>query len=78
MTGFIFGGNSLFDLIETVTEFTGRMRPLPRWASEGAIIGLELGEEFVRNITNFLYDNNVPIVGVWMQDWAGMKQFPEG
>ena len=27
---------------------------------------------------NILKENGVPISAVWMQDWVGTKEFPEG
>ncbi len=54
MRGVLFYEDSPLDLIEIITNFTGRMKPSPRWASEGAIVGLEGGSDIVINQTNYL------------------------
>ena len=48
MTGHILYGESPLELIETYTEYAGRMRVLPDWVHNGAILGLMGGTEPVR------------------------------
>jgi len=44
----------------------------------GAIIGLQGGEEEIKERYKQLKEREVPMVALWMQDWVGLKSFPEG
>ncbi|MDX1696554.1 MAG: glycoside hydrolase family 31 protein, partial [Ketobacteraceae bacterium] len=74
MKGRILAGNSMLDMIERVTEYTGRMRPLPDWFNEGAIVGMQGGTEKVTAVLNELKRRGTPIGGFWLQDWVGKRQ----
>ena len=54
------------------------MRSLPSWIRDGFIAGLEGGQTNVTTNYEMLKRNSVPMVGVWMQDWVGNHDFPEG
>ena len=60
-------------LIERFTEYTGRMRALPDWFNEGAVIGLQGGTDKVNGILDELQARNTPVSGVWLQDWVGKR-----
>ena len=60
-------------LLRGISDYTGRMQPLPQWTSEGAIIGLEGGKDHVLNITSVLLAAGVPISALWVQDWTGVR-----
>lgn len=64
---------SLFDAIEALTEYTGRMPVLPKWVDRGAILGIQGGQEKVNRIVEQGLDPSIgaPIAGVWLQDWCG-------
>lgn len=49
------------------------MSPLPEWTQQGAIVGLEGGSDNVTRIVDTLLQNGVPIKGVWLQDWVGLR-----
>lgn len=53
------------------------MKPLPAWTQQGVQIGIVGGQEFVDEKYQFLKDQGVPMVGIWMQDWVGEYKFPE-
>jgi alpha-glucosidase len=78
LSGSFFSGEDGLALTTVLTSFTGRMKRLPIWVGEGAILGIEGGSAIVqdgyRNMTSW----GVPLVGVWMQDWAGSKNYTEG
>ena len=69
---------TLVDLVKKVTQYTGRMRPLPEWSQRGAVVGLEGGQDYVPPLVDRLYANNVPIAGVWLQDWVGLRSSYDG
>jgi hypothetical protein len=68
----------LQSLVSSLTEVTGRMRPLPDWALGGAIVGLEGGQKVVTDRVAQLRLWGVPLAGVWLQDWSGLASYKGG
>jgi hypothetical protein len=62
-TGKVMLAHNWLDLIECITLFTGRMKSLPLWTQQGAIVGLEGGTENVTKIVQSLLDGGVKIAG---------------
>ncbi|XP_043199030.1 sulfoquinovosidase-like [Amphibalanus amphitrite] len=50
---------------------TGRQL-LPDWASEGVILGLEGGTEFMMQRYQQARDAGIKVAGIWIQDWSGI------
>ncbi|MBT1517348.1 alpha-glucosidase [Bradyrhizobium sp. SRL28] len=73
MTGRILYGESPLDLIETYTEYAGRMRVLPDWINNGLIIGTQGGTDVVRGKIDEANKAGIPLAGVWLQDWPGVR-----
>lgn len=69
---------TLKKVVTGLTSIVGRMRALPQWTQEGAIVGLQGGQDKVERDYAFLKSHGVPIKAVWMQDWVGTNAFPEG
>ncbi|CAK3741657.1 glycoside hydrolase family 31 [Lecanosticta acicola] len=65
--------SSLFDAVEALTRYTGRMPALPKWVDNGAILGIQGGQDKVNRIVEQGLSQNVscPIAAVWLQDWCG-------
>ncbi|SMR41549.1 unnamed protein product [Zymoseptoria tritici ST99CH_1E4] len=63
----------LLQAIEALTAYTGRMPALPKWVDEGAILGIQGGQDKVNKIIEqgLSKDVKAPIAGVWLQDWCG-------
>lgn len=78
LSGGFLAGQQPLDLIESYTAYSGRMRRLPDWANEGAILGVQGGTEIVRDKVGAAQSAGVPIGGVWMQDWSGQRVTPFG
>ena len=74
MTGRVLAGNSMLALIERFTEYSGRMRALPDWFNEGAIVGMQGGTAKVNAVLDELERRGTPVGGVWLQDWVGKRQ----
>jgi alpha-glucosidase (family GH31 glycosyl hydrolase) len=74
MQGRILCGESPLEIIELYTNYVGRMPPLPDWLNSGAIIGMQGGTEFVRQVWSQLRDFDTPIAGFWLQDWVGQRR----
>jgi len=73
MSGCILFGTSPSQLIEAYTLYAGRMRPLPDWILEGAVVGMQGGTEKVRQILAQLQAIDTPITAFWLQDWVGQR-----
>ncbi len=73
LTGQLLIGDSPKQLIELYTASTGRMRRLPDWILQGAIIGMQGGTEKVRQVWQELRSRNTPVAAFWLQDWVGQR-----
>lgn len=68
-----FRANSWSKLFKETTRITGRMRPLPKWIQQGAILGLMGGESSVKEKIKRIENFGTKIVGIWHQDWVGTR-----
>jgi len=59
--------------LESLTSFVGRQRPLPGWADQGVILGLQGGAEKVLGVVRASEEAGVPVTAVWLQDWMGKR-----
>lgn len=64
---------SMLDLITAYTEYAGRIQPLPDWVTEGVIAGIQGGHQKVLDIVLKLVHHQVPLSGVWIPDWCGVR-----
>jgi alpha-glucosidase len=78
MKGRIMYGKSFLDIVTQITEVTGRMQPLPGWTQRGAVVGLEGGTRSVVSKVNRLLGHGVPLAGLWLQDWVGLRNAYDG
>lgn len=74
MTGEIIGARTVARAVEAYTEHAGRQKPLPRWAREGGVIlGMTGGAEKAKRVVEKVRARDVPIAGLWLQDWGGTR-----
>ena len=73
MAGRILHGETPPDLIREYTEYAGRMRPLPDWILEGAVVGMQGGTARVREVLADLEARGTPVAAFWLQDWVGQR-----
>ncbi len=73
MAGRILYGETPPDLIREYTEYAGRMRPLPDWVLEGAVVGMQGGTAKVRRVLADLEARGTPVAAFWLQDWVGQR-----
>ncbi|MBV9941419.1 MAG: alpha-glucosidase [Solirubrobacterales bacterium] len=66
-------GRTPAELIRAYTQYAGRMRPLPHWVDQGAIVGIQGGTDTVLARVAALRAAGVPLAGVWLQDWVGQR-----
>jgi alpha-glucosidase (family GH31 glycosyl hydrolase) len=69
VSGYLMQADSMLDAITMVTDYTGRMPALPRWVDNGAVVGIQGGEEKVNKIVERGLNQSCPIAAVWLQDW---------
>lgn len=73
MKGRILYGQDMLGLIEAFTVYSGRMKALPDWMNEGAVLGLQGGTDRVRDLWYQLREAGTPISALWLQDWVGRR-----
>ncbi len=73
MTGRIVFGATPIDIIESYSEYSGRMRVLPDWVHEGAIVSVQGGTDKVRAKLDELNAAGIPVAALWIQDWPGIR-----
>jgi len=79
ISGHILGGvGDVRSLLGPLTGITGVMSSPPDWMLDGLIVGAEGGHSLVSKYIDNLVVAGVPIVGVWIQDWAGKVTTPNG
>ncbi len=70
----IFAAPDPADLMRLATEHIGRMRPLPGWVHEGALLGLQGGTTRVEEAVRTARFVGTALAGVWLQDWCGQRR----
>ncbi|MBL8034073.1 MAG: alpha-glucosidase [Leptospiraceae bacterium] len=60
-------------MIARYTARTGRMQPLPDWAS-GTVLGVQGGKDRVESILKAAVDAGNPVTAIWIQDWVGRRE----
>ncbi|GAA1854064.1 alpha-glucosidase [Pseudonocardia ailaonensis] len=78
MTGRILHGTDPLSLIEAYTVYSGRMRPLPDWIHEGAIIAVQGGSAIAQSTLDTVVNADIPLSAFWIQDWVGVRTTPVG
>ena len=73
MTGGIIHSGNPLEIIEEYTKYSGRMKPLPGWSQNGAVIGMQGGTDRVGSLVDTLLEYDIPISAVWLQDWVGQR-----
>ncbi|KAG7375673.1 hypothetical protein PHYPSEUDO_000287 [Phytophthora pseudosyringae] len=71
--GRVTDGNALLEATGALAKVTGRQPELPDWVNDGAILGIQGGQEFVEGVIQDAVSANLPLAGVWLQDWSGTR-----
>ena len=64
-------GDDYADVNEKLALSMGRQEKLPEWVIDGTIIGVQGGTEMVDQYIANASQYDIPVRGVWIQDWAG-------
>lgn len=73
VSGQVLHGRSPLELISTYSNYSGRMRELPEWVHNGAILCLEGGTDAMKAYVDQMTEARVPVSAVWIQDWTGQN-----
>ncbi|XP_071178481.1 sulfoquinovosidase-like isoform X2 [Mytilus edulis] len=67
--------NNMVDLVKSFVTDTplGKMAPLPSWLRDGIILGVQGGTDIMLKRLKTAQDQGVAVNGLWIQDWAGIK-----
>ncbi len=71
LIGRIIYGKTPLDLIREYTTYTGRMRALPDWVNNGAIVCVQQGIDTIKKRVAQMDSAGVPLAAMWVQDWTG-------
>ena len=65
--------DSFLELLRKETAFFGRQPELPGWIYNGLIIGVQGGSERSFGLLEKTLQHDIPVSGVWCQDWCGRR-----
>jgi alpha-glucosidase (family GH31 glycosyl hydrolase) len=71
--GRLIVGNNPKEILLEYSSICGRMKSLPEWALDGVILGIQGGEAVVKKIVDQTLKADVPVSGIWLQDWCGKR-----
>ncbi len=70
----VFGQAKTYpDILESLTDYTGRLPELPDWVHDGMILGVQGGTDEVKGYVELAKAHDIDVSGVWCQDWAGIN-----
>lgn len=67
-------GETFEALSMLLTDRLGRQQKLPDWIYDGVILGIQEGCETVDQKLAVAKKYDIPVVGVWCQDWCGCRK----
>jgi alpha-glucosidase len=74
MSGFLTISSSPLGFLREATNYTGRMKKLPDWTQNGAIIRVDGGSERVKEALATALSYDIPLAGFWIEDWMGHRK----
>ncbi|RAQ67278.1 alpha-glucosidase [Aspergillus flavus] len=69
--GHFMQADNMLNAITMLTDYVGKMPTLPEWVDNGAILGIQGGQEKVERIVKEGLKQDCPVAAVWLQDWSG-------
>ncbi len=67
-------GSSFSEVSEKLSALLGRQRELPSWLYDGVILGIQEGTQTVGEKIDRARAADIPVAGVWCQDWSGCRK----
>jgi len=74
LTGQLLYGANPLEIVQTYTEFSGRMAPLPEWSQNGAIVRSYGGADAALDRVTALDSVGAALGALWVEDWAGTRE----
>ncbi len=65
--------DTIKDTVSKLSLYLGRQDVLPSWIYEGLIYGVQGGSELMMHYKEDAKKNNLPLSGIWIQDWEGVN-----
>lgn len=62
---------TLLEVVQDVSALLGRQGELPSWVYDGVILGIQGGTGTCLAKLDAMQKANVPVTGIWAQDWEG-------
>ena len=66
--------SSLPNAVAGLNKMLGRQPPPPQWIYDGLILGVQGGEQVVRNKLGQVKRGGVKVAALWCQDWEGCRE----
>jgi alpha-glucosidase len=76
--GRIFDAPTPMSALEAITEYTGRMQPLPAWTQSGALLRVRGGSAAARKALAEAKAAGAHVAALWIEDWEGERSTPFG
>ncbi len=64
--------------IAALSALVGRQPPLPSWAYDGLILGVQGGRAVVEEKLRRALESGIKVSALWCQDWQGIRMTPYG
>lgn len=68
-----FTADTFLDIVEKLSLRFGRQPQLADWLYDGVVLGLKCGEEDTFSRMENAIAHDIPVAGVWSEDWAGVR-----
>lgn len=70
----INSGVDFAEVSQKLSNLLGKQRKLPEWLYDGVILGIQEGTQTVDDKIKRARKADVPVTGVWCQDWSGCRR----
>ncbi|MBD3197590.1 MAG: alpha-glucosidase [Candidatus Lokiarchaeota archaeon] len=65
--------DSYLETLRNFSDLLGRQPRFPDWVYDGIIIGIQGGNQVVKEKINIAKKSNINVAAVWCQDWQGIR-----
>ncbi len=67
-------------LLDSLTMYLGRQRPLPSWIMDGVVLGIgggmdENDPDSLVSKLKYAQEGKVKVAAIWAEDWSGIREF---
>lgn len=73
LEGRLFQADTPLKLLTKMSDYAGRMQPLPSWTQEGLILRVAGGENKVLESIERARKAGIKLAAVWVEDWVGKR-----